>query len=190
MLRNTASTLVTLVLALGMTSCLGGGNSVNVYGGYRALDTDDFDGVDDHVVYGGDIVYQIGPYFLAIEGGYLHSEDDSSSAPTAGLVDPEVDLDEFFIGLRATPWPWLIKPYFSIGATYLTADLEALDMGTPVSDDDSSIAGYGRVGVAIEFTILRFGVDLRAVVGSDLDLIDTGTDADYYEALAFIGIGF
>ena len=34
------------------------------------------------------------------------------------------------------------------------------------------------------------GLALRAVVGSDLDLIDTGTDADYYEALAFVGIGF
>jgi len=179
---------VSLVLVCGLSSC--GGHSVNLYGGGRSLDSSDFDGVDDHVVYGADAVIQVGPYWLGIEGGYLHSDDDSSSAPAAGLTDVEVDLDEFFIGLRATPWPWFIKPYFAVGATYLTTDLTALDMGSPVSDDDSSIAAYGRVGAAIEFAFLRFGLDLRAVVGSDLDLIDTGTDVDYYEALLFVGLGF
>ena len=189
MLPGSFVKFVSLVLVCGLSSCLGGGNSVNLYGGYRALEADEFDGVDDNLVYGIDGVWGVGPWWLGIEGGYLRSEDDSSSGG-GGLTDVDLTVDEFFLGMRATPFPWLIKPYASIGAAYLMVDVEATQGGLPADDDDDSLAGYGRIGVAIELAILRFGVDFRAVVGSDLGLNGGYTDTDYYEALLFIGFGF
>jgi hypothetical protein len=182
--------LVPLVVVCGLSSCLGGGNSVNLYGGYRALEADDFDDVDDNLVYGVDGVWNVGPWWLGLEGGYLRSEDDSDSASNLGLTDVDLTVDEGFAGVRITPFPWFIKPYAAVGATYLMVDIDGDQGANSVSDDDNSFAGYGRVGAAIELTVLRFGVDFRAVVGSDLGLGGSDTDIDYYEALLFVGIGF
>jgi hypothetical protein len=174
-----------LLLATPFTSaCLGGGHSVNAYGGKRSLDTDDIGSLDDQTVYGADAVLKVDLPFLAVEGGWLRAEADDDA--TAMLTDPEVTVDEYFVGLRLVPWDVLIAPYASLGATYLDADLDA----TGVSDDDSNVAYYARVGAAITFGIIRFGVDGRATFGSDVELNGADTDVDNVQITGFVGIGF
>jgi hypothetical protein len=175
-----ARSLTPLVLACALVSpaCLGSGNSVNVYGGTRSLETDDFGSLDDQVVYGGDVVLKLDLPLLAMEGGWFHAEEDDDGA--------ELATDEYFVGMRLVPWPWLIEPYASIGATWLDAELDAVGSG----DDDGSIAYYARLGAAFEIAFLRIGLDGRGLFGSDVDLDTIESDVDSYQLTAFVGVGF
>jgi hypothetical protein len=175
--------LATLLVTLG-SSCLGGGNSVNAYAGTRSLDTDDFDSLDDQTAYGLDAVLKLNLPLLATEVGWLHAEEDASSSGT--LTDPELATDEYFVGLRFVPWDFLIAPYASAGVTYVDNSLDA----TGVSDDDSSIGYYARIGAAFSIGIFRIGADLRALFGTDVNLDTIESDVNSYQATAFVGLGF
>ena len=182
-LRRSLLPFVLLIVPF-TTACLGSGNSVNAYGGTRSLDTDDFGSLDDQTVYGLDAVLKLDLAFLAVEGGWLHAEEDSGS--TAGLTDPELSTDEYFVGLRLVPWQFLIEPYGSIGVTYLDTELDA----TGVSDSDSNVAYYARLGAAFSIGIFRLGLDGRMTFGSDVDLDTIETDLDNAQLTAFVGLGF
>ena len=183
MLARSLSPLV-LLCALVSPACLGSGNSVNAYGGTRSLETNDLGSLDDQLVYGLDAVLKLDLPLLAVEGGWFHAEEDDSS--TAGLTDPEFTSEEYFVGVRLAPWPWLIEPYGSLGVTWLDAELDA----DGVSDDDGSLAYYARLGAAFSIAFLRIGVDGRGLFGSDVDLESIETDIDNYQLTAFVGVGF
>lgn len=164
-------------------SCLGSGNSVNAYAGTRSLDTSDFGSLDDQTVYGADVVLKLDLPFVAVEGGWLHADE---SASTAGLTNAELATEEYFVGLRVAPWHFLIEPYASLGLSWVDSSLDA----TGVSDSDSALAYYARLGAAMTFGLVRFGLDGRALFGSDVSLDTFESDVDNYQIAAFIGIGF
>ncbi len=170
-----------------LTGCLGDGNSVNGYVGARSLDNDDWEDVDEPTVVGIDGVMALSGEWLGLEGGWLRSEDDTSSS--GSFSDLELTLDEFFLGLRFTPWHFLIEPYGSAGVTYLDSSVDATSGGMSANDGDESVAGYARLGAALRLGLFRFGLDGRAVAGSDLDL-NGDTDVDYYQLALFAGVSF
>ena len=184
MKRSFTNWLSILALVPLATSCLGSGNSVNVYGGARALDTSDYGSLDDQVVYGADVVMDVDLPFLGVEGGWLHAEQDDSS--TAGLVDPELSSDEYFVGVRVTPWEFLVEPYASIGVTYVDASLDT----SSSSDDDNVLAYYLRIGAAFTVGIVRLGLDGRALLGSNVDLQNIDSDLDNLQLTGFVGISW
>jgi hypothetical protein len=114
------------------SACIGSGNSVNAYAGTRSIDSSDFNGIDDPTVYGLDAVLKLNIPWLAVEAGWFHSYQDESSA--SGLTDPELTLDEYFVGLRVVPWDFLVEPYGSIGVSYLDGELDATSGGNDVGD--------------------------------------------------------
>lgn len=166
------------------TGCLGGGNSVNAYGGTRSLETEDFGSLDDQTVYGIDGVLKLELPMLAVEGGWLHAEEDDDS--TAGLTDAELASDEYFVGLRLVPWPILIEPYASAGVSWIDSSLDS----TGASDSDESLAYYVRLGAAFTLGPVRLGLDGRWLLGSDVELETIDSDLDNVQVAAFIGIGF
>jgi hypothetical protein len=170
--------------ALLAPACLGTGSSVNAYGGARSLESDGFDDLDEPTVYGADVVLKLELPLLAVEGGWFRSEDDASSSGT--LVDPDLTLDEYFVGLRLTPWKILVEPYGSAGVIYVDSELD----DSVGSDSDSSLAYYARLGAALRFGFVRFGLDGRAVFGSEVDLDAIESDIDGYQLAAFIGFAF
>lgn len=174
--------LLALVTPLA-SGCLGSGSSINAYGGTRSLDTDDFGSLDDQTVYGADLVLKTSLPFTAVEGGFFHADE---SDDTAGLNNAELSSEDYFVGLRITPWNFLISPYASVGVTYLDSSLDA----TGVSDSDSDLAYYLRVGAAVSFAMLRVGVDGRALTGTDVDLDTIESDLDSYQFTIFLGLGF
>jgi hypothetical protein len=180
--RSLASLL--LLVAPLTASCIGSGHSVNAYGGTRSLDTDDFDSLDDQTVYGLDAVLKLDLPLMAVEGGWWHAEADESSA--GGLTDPELETDEYFVGLRVVPWDILISPYGSIGATWLDSSLDS----TGTSDSDETLAYYVRLGAAFNIGFFRLGVDGRALLGSDVELETIDSDLDNVQLTAFLGVGF
>lgn len=167
-----------LTLAVASSACLGSGHSVNAYGGTRFLDSSDWDDVDNPIVYGLDGVLKVNLPWLGVEGGWFHSEEDDG---TVG----ELTVDEYFVGLRVTPWKILIEPYGSVGVTYVDSGLDAA-----TSDDDQVLAYYARVGAAFTLGIVRLGLDGRALFGSDVNLDTFESDVDGYQLTAFIGLGF
>ena len=181
--RAILSALV-LALAFASTACLGSGNSVNVYGGKRTLEASDWSDVDNPTVYGADVVLKMNLPWLNMEGGWFHSEDDGSTV--GGLANADVALDEYFVGLRLTPWKILIEPYGSAGVTYVTSDLDA----TGASDSDEVLAYYLRLGAAFTIGLFRIGLDGRALLGSDVTLDTIESDVDGYQLTAFVGLGF
>lgn len=169
------------VLAFAGTACIGSGHSISAYGGTRFLDANELDDVDNPLVYGLDGVLKFDLPWLGLEGGWLHAEDDDD---TLG----ELVLDEYFLGLRVTPWKILVQPYGAVGVTYVDSGLDA---PAPASDgDDEELAYYGRVGAAIPLGWLRFGLDWRFLAGTDVDLDTVESDVDGHQLTAFIGLGF
>jgi len=182
-MRLSPSLLFVALVAPLATACLGTGSSVNAYGGTRSLDTDDFGSLDDQTVYGADLVLKTSLPFTAVEGGWFHADEEDD---TAGLNNAELASDEYFVGLRITPWKILIEPYASAGVTYLDSTLDA----TGVSDSDEDLAYYLRVGAAFRLAMLRIGVDGRALTGTDVDLDTIESDLDSYQFTVFLGLAF
>jgi hypothetical protein len=172
--------VVVLASALASSACLGSGHSVNAYGGKRTLEASDWDDVDNPTVYGLDGVLKINLPWLNVEGGWMRTEEDDD---TVG----DLALDEYFVGLRVTPWKILLEPYGSIGVSYVDSELDA----AATDESDEVVAYYARVGAA--FTIgglIRMGLDARALLGSDVDLDTIDSDVDGYYLTAFVGVGF
>ena len=175
--RCTAS-LLALAVAFASSACIGGGNTVNVYGGKSFLDADDWDDLDNPTVYGADVALKLNLPWLSVEGGYLRTEEDDDSVG-------ELYIDEYFAGLRLTPWKIFVEPYLSAGISYVYPELEM------AGDYDDEVWGYyGRLGFALTFAIVRFGVEGRALFGSDVDLGTLETDVDTYQLLGFVGLSF
>jgi len=181
--RAILSALV-LVLALTSSACLGTGNSVNVYGGKRTLEASDWSDVDNPTVYGADAVLKLNLPWLNVEGGWFHTEEDGSNI--GAITDADLGIDEYFVGLRVTPWKILFEPYGSIGVSYVDSQLDA----TGASDSDEVLAYYARVGAAFTIGLIRLGLDGRALFGSDVSLDTIEADVDGYYLTAFIGLGF
>jgi len=177
-MRLSPSFVLLALLAPLFTSCLGSGNSVNVYGGVRELDSDDFGSLDEQTVYGADLVWKIGLPFTAIEGGIFRAEEDSGGT--------ELTTDDYFVGVRITPWTFLISPYAAAGVTYLDTSIE----GSGDSENDDVVAYYLRIGAAVSIAMFRVGLDARGIFGSDVEFDSIDSDLDGYQLTAFIGIGF
>ncbi len=177
-----------LLAALAAPACLGSGGSVNAYGGLRSLESDGFDNIDQPKVIGLDAVLPLDLPLLAVEGGWFRSEDDASTS--GALTDVDLQVDEYFVGLRLTPWHILIEPYGSVGVSYVDGTLDSTGGGPPSSDSDSSLSYYARLGAAVRLGFFRFGLDGRATFGSKVDFDALESDIDGYQLAAFLGIAF
>lgn len=186
MLRSTAPWIV--LAALFAPACLAAGSSINAYGGVRSLDSDDFDHVDEPSVYGADVVWKLDKPMLSLEGGWLHAEDDASSS--GALTDVDLGLDEYFFGLRAVPWDFWIEPYLSVGMTFVDGELDATNGGLPADESDATLGYYARLGAALRFGPVRFGLDGRATFATDIDLDTIDADLDGQQITAFIGFAY
>ena len=174
--------LAALALLASLASCLSGSNAVNLYGGLRNLDDDAFKKVDEptYTALEGVLSFTDGTLVAtALEGGIGHAEDDDD--------DVEVALDEYYAGLRFTfPLVPIVKPYASIGLTYLDGTFED---GNGGDFDDTGYAPYVRAGAAIKIALFQFGVDLRQTFESDLEL-GQADDVDGLTTSLFVGIAF
>ena len=178
------ATASVLVLALGTSACLGTGHSINAYAGSRFLNADDWDDLDNPLTYGADAVLKVDIPWLAVEGGWLHTDDDKNVV--GGTTDAKLTLDEYFVGLRVTPWTFIFEPYASAGVSYVDSGLDA----TGVDASDDVLAYYARLGGAFHMGPFRIGIDGRALFGSDVSLDTLESDVDGYTLMDFVGVGF
>jgi hypothetical protein len=104
-------------------------------------------------------------------------------------LDGAYESRELYVGYRRTFFTQLegVQPYLSVGLTHVRAEVE---LGS-ASDHDSSLGGYGRLGVDWELDgRVRMGVDYRRVFGTDIDALGLGLDADHDQLALTLGFGF
>lgn len=162
-------------------------SAINVFGGVRSLENEDFDDVDDATVWGAEGLLGLNNQGLGLEGGYARAEQDGGPL-FSGTGSTDVRTDELFVGLRNT-WNTdsRFQPYIGAGAAWLDANAEN---SSGFDDDDNSAGAYARAGLGWQFEHIQIGVDGRVMLGTDFEFDNEDTDLDYLQILAFIGWSF
>ncbi len=148
-----------MVLLAGCASDQRPKSAINVLGGMRTIDNNDFEDVDDPIVWGGELLIGINRRGLGIEGGYMRAEDDDDVTFFGNSGDGEIVTDELYVGVRNT-WNTeeVIQPYIGAGVSWVGTKI---DVDSGFDDDDNSVAGYAHAGVAFQFQSFQVGLDRR-----------------------------
>lgn len=175
-------TIVTLLAPALLGSCIGS-TTVNAYIGERSFDEDDF---DDEATYGVEAVFDVLPFGLGIETGYMTSDPDGET--DVGSFDLDGESDELYAGVRkAFREGENLRPYVGGGFAYTDTDL---DIGA-LADSDEDVSIYLHVGVEYHFPLLiHVGVDYRVLIGAEGDFAGVDTDLDYNQISVFAGVSF
>jgi opacity protein-like surface antigen len=164
---------------------------VGLYLGQRNLDEDDYEPVDEQVMLGLEFVHEAADSVVGWEFGLAGSADEETVQILGEDVDVEATTGEVYAGIRKSIGSGRFRPYIGGGVAYIQSELE---VSTPLGSadvDDGSIAGYLHVGVSFDLTPGFFiGVDLRALLGSDVDYEGFESDADYEQLALTIGGAF
>jgi hypothetical protein len=164
---------------------------VGLYLGQRNLDEDDYEPVDEQVMLGLEFVHEAADSVVGWEFGLAGSADEETVQILGEDVDVEATTGEVYAGIRKSIGSGRFRPYIGGGVAYIQSELE---VSTPLGSadvDDGSIAGYLHVGVSFDLTPGFFiGVDLRALLGSDVEYEGFESDADYEQLALTIGGAF
>ncbi len=162
-----------------------------LYLGQRNLDEDDYEPVDEQVMLGLEFVHEARDSVVGWELGLAGSADEETVQLLGQDVDVEATTGEVYAGIRKSIGSGRFRPYVGGGVAYIQSELEASTSLGSGSVDDGSIAGYLHVGVSFDLTPGFFiGLDLRALLGSDLDYDGLESDADYEQLALTIGGAF
>jgi opacity protein-like surface antigen len=164
-----------------------GVRSIEILYGFRALDEDDWEPVDQQTAIGLMFAMQGEDAIIGFETGLMLSFDEDE----IGAADVDATLGEIYVGAHRTfgTSAWFARPYVGAGVSLIRAALEIDAPGNDVDDDDSSVGFYAHGGVAFRLgDSLSLGVDGRFLGGTDLELFGGDTDVDYLQLGVFLGI--
>jgi hypothetical protein len=154
---------------------------ISIYLGARQLDEDDYEPAEDQAMLGAEFAFERPGSSVGFEIGLMGSVDEGEALG----FDVEANTSELYAGIRKTFGSGVVRPVLGAGVSYIHSEFELSGVG---SDDDASIAGY--VHGAVLFDISRsffLGVDVRFLLGSDLEIAGVDTDADYAQYALVLG---
>ena len=152
-----------------------------LYLGMRGLDEEDYEPVEDQFTLGLEFAHEREGSALGFEIGLLGSRDDGDALG----FDIEGRTGEIYAGIRKSFPSDRVRPYVGGGVSYIDSEFEVTGVG---SDDDASIAGYVHGGVLFDLSESFFlGIDVRLLLGSDLEIVGVDTDADYQQYALVLG---
>ncbi len=163
---------------------------LNALVGYREYDDDDFGPIEEQTSYAAEFSAQQHAAFAGWElGASFAEEDDDVFVPGIGTVDVEAETMEVYGGARKNfETGSIVRPYLGAGLTLLRLDASVSLAGGTVDDDDISPGLYLHGGVLFDVTPgLHLGVDLRAVLLTELEIGQEELDADYQQAAVVLG---
>ncbi len=166
---------------------------LGVLAGVRALDEDDFEPVEEQPVFGVETTVPLEAVDADVEVGVsVSSEEDDVFLPGIGNIDAEATLTEVWVGIRKALAPEsAITPYVGAGLSIINVDAEVGLGGLAASDDDTSPGIYVHGGLMSDVSEhLRVGVDLRALLATDVEIAGVSGDADHFQAAVFLGYIF
>ncbi len=155
---------------------------ITLYLGARQLDEEeDFEPAEDQAMIGAEFVYERPESAVGFEIGLMGSADEGEALG----FDVEGNTSELYGGIRKTFGSGVVRPVLGAGVSFLNAEFKASGVA---SDDDSSIAGYLHGAVLFDISRSFFlGVDVRYLLGSDLEIGGVDTDADYAQYALVLG---
>jgi opacity protein-like surface antigen len=159
----------------------GHANQISVFVGNRSMHDDDWDPVDDQTVLGIGYDTKLSSLPFEFEAAVARSKDESGSV--------EGITRELSAGLRKTfdVGDARFHPYVGAGIGLIRAEVEA----PGPDDDDTSIGVYLHGGLGYDLSEnWQVGLDLRFLVGSDIDLNGNSMDADYTQFAVYVGYSF
>jgi len=163
-----------------------------LYVGQRSLDEGDWEPVEDQATLGLEYSREDPAAPVGWELGLFASQDDADER-FAG-IDFEVDgrTTELYGGVRKTfGSESRVRPYVGGGLSLIDARIEVKALGDTEDGDDDSIAGYLHGGLLFDLTESGYaGVDLRILVGSDIEIDGVEGDADYEQLALVVGFAF
>lgn len=166
---------------------------IGLYLGQRSLDEDDWEPVEDQPSFAVEYSLEDPAAPIGWELGIAASKEDDDLVILNTDVDVEGTTQELYGGVRKSfgDPAGTVRPYIGGGLSLITAELEVSVPGDSESADDSSLAAYAHGGLTFDVTDSFFvGVDLRALVGSDLTIEGFDTDADYTQVAVVLGFSF
>ncbi len=123
--------------------------------------------------------------WVGVEAAFFYSKDDSQGAFGQST---EISLGArrtFTIGESG------IHPYVGAGAAYVWSTFGFNNGGgTFIGASDDSVAFYAHGGAYYTIARVNVGLDVRAMLGSDLSIAGFSTDADYVQYGLTVGYGF
>jgi len=158
-------------------------NQIALYFGERHLDEDDWEPVDEQVTLGIEYSHESPGSAVGFEVGVMGSTDDDA----IGAVDVEARTGEIYGGIHKTFGDDIVRPYVGGGLAMIRVEA---DFG-PGDDDDASFAGYVHGGLAVAASeAFHIALDLRFLLGSDVDIAGVDMDADYGQLALVLAVGF
>lgn len=160
--------------------------------GVRMLDAEEWEPVEEPKT-GGINYMGRGP------GGWFHWDfsitfgDDSGSALLGEeIIDVSTKVWEFDFGIAKILRWGVVNPYLGIGVAVVNIDAEVSLDGASASEDNTTVGGYGRAGIAFEVTKSGgiIGFEARYLVGTDVDIGGVNTDVDGFTGLVTVGFSW
>jgi hypothetical protein len=150
--------------------------------GVRSFDEVGADPNEDQGLIGLDFAESAGLGNLWLEGGIHYTFDEESDVVVAG-TEYELGSDtlELSVGLLFGGWFGRWRPFVGAGASFLFVDLDRVDQGVVVEDEDTTPGGYGKIGLLFAVSErAHVGIEYRRFEGADLSLggteLDPGSD--------------
>jgi hypothetical protein len=164
------------------------GGNINFLLGQRTMqdsDWDDFE-VQNQGLFGLNVDLQL-PALPGIEFGFLTSREEGDTAASSA----DVSLAEVFVGVNKTWNLPGVHPFIGGGLTVRTISTDLDIAFLSFDDEDTDVAAYIHGGafwrIGEHFNI---GVDLRAIVGGEMDLFNSDVNANSFVGALILGYGF
>ena len=169
--------------------------TIDLLVGSRAFDEDDWAPVDTQTSLGVLVTRRIGEDGWAIEVGASTSNDDARLTDGVDVLKFEAEFVEASLAGR-----YIIdipdsrsEAYFALGVAWQDSTIKAriLGGGPSMEESESSIGALLGLGVGWRATdVLRLGLDLRGVLGSEAEFEGIDISTDYAQVGVFIGAAF
>jgi hypothetical protein len=183
-----------VLAALLLPSTAHAAGDVNFSYGWRSLDDDTWDPVDEQDVFGVTVDFGGPEWPVNLAVGYYESEDEGAlaSVPVFGDVDVEGEVSEWSLGAHKV---WRLqgppRPFLGGGLTRVTGEARLESVLGSAEEDDDSTGVYIEGGVFFRFAeVVNVGFHARVVEGTDVTLFGVDGDADYYQLGVLFGFGW
>jgi hypothetical protein len=169
--------------------------TIDLLVGTRAYDETDWEPVESQISFGALVTRRIGQDGWAVEVGASTSSDDARLTDGVDVLELEAEFMEASLAARY----FLEVPdskaeaYFSLGLAWQESTIKAriLGGGPSMDESESSIGALLGVGVGWRATdLLRLGLDLRGVIGSEAEFEGIDISTDYAQFGVFVGAAF
>ena len=165
--------------------------------GLRMMDEDDWAPVEEPKT-GGINYMGRGP------GGWFHWDFSITFGDDSGTAIVELDGEDVLIDASTKVWEadfglakiinlGVLRPYIGVGVAVVNIDAEVvLQNGASASEDNTTIGGYGRAGIAFQVTKSGgvIGFEARYLAGTDISIAGVDTDVDGLTGLVTVGFSW